>query len=165
MSNLKIFAITNKNFSKTLVNLLILILIMQISPLTVFAEGLGNIHTPSGIAYSELQEVIDSYAKEYIGNTTAGASVAVLQNSRIILKQNYGYSDIENKTKVTDGTLFEWGSASKLFIWVSVMQLVEQGRLDLNKDIKAYLPDSFFRKSQFDQPITMLNLMNHNAGW
>lgn len=45
------------------------------------------------------------------------------------------------------------------------MQLVEQEKLDLNADLRAYLPDNFFKKLKYDDPITMLNLMNHNAGW
>lgn len=61
--------------------------------------------------------------------------------------------------------MFEWGSISKLFVWISVMQLVEQGKIDLNKDIKNYLPDQFFSKLNYEDPITMLHLMNHQAGF
>lgn len=155
----------SKNFSKNILILLVLTFIMQIFPIAALAEEITNEQTPSGIKYSSLKETVDEYSEKYIGKTTAGASVAILKNDKIIFKQNYGYSDIENKAKITDDTLFEWGSTTKLFVWVSVMQLVEQGKLDLTKDIKEYLPDNYFRKLQFDQPITMLNLMNHNAGW
>ena len=45
------------------------------------------------------------------------------------------------------------------------MQLVEQGKLDLDTDIKEYLPEGFFKKLKYDDPITLMNLMHHNAGW
>lgn len=151
-----------KIFSRLVVILLLSILAVSSTPLTAYANGKN---TPSGIEYSNLKNVIDDYVKEYIGNTTAGAAVAVLQNDKTIFRSNYGYSDIKNQIAVSDNTVFEWGSTSKLLIWVSAMQLAEQGKLDLNKDIKAYLPKNFFHKLQFGQPITMINLMNHNAGW
>jgi CubicO group peptidase (beta-lactamase class C family) len=45
------------------------------------------------------------------------------------------------------------------------MQLYEQGKIDLEKDIREYLPEGFLSKFSYDEPITMINLMNHNAGW
>ena len=45
------------------------------------------------------------------------------------------------------------------------MQLVEQGKIDLNADIRTYLPEGFMTKLKYDSPITMLNLMHHNAGF
>lgn len=151
-----------KILSKFMVVILTLGLIMSAFSSKVFAD---EKRLPSGIEYSKLKDTIDGYAKEYINNTTAGAAVEVLQNDEIVFKANYGYSDIKNKTSVSDNTIFEWGSTSKLLVWVSAIQLVEQGKLDLNKDIKAYLPENFFHKLKYVQPITMLNLMNHNAGF
>lgn len=152
----------NKMVSRLVVVLLLFIMAVSSTTLTAYAQ---ENNTPSGIEHSKLKDVIDDYVKEYIGNTTAGASVAVLKNDKIVFKSNYGYGDINKQIEVSDNTIFEWGSTSKLLIWVSAMQLAEQGKLDLNKDIKAYLPQNFFHKLQFSQPITMINLMNHNAGW
>ncbi len=45
------------------------------------------------------------------------------------------------------------------------MQLWEEGLIDLEADVKEYLPEGFFTKLKYDEPITMLNLMNHNAGF
>ncbi|WP_274481948.1 serine hydrolase domain-containing protein [Paenibacillus polymyxa] len=64
----------------------------------------------------------------------------------------------------TETTYMEAGSVSKLFTWTAVMQLVEQGKLDLNTDIHTYLPDGFLRPS-FDKPITLKSLMSHTAGF
>lgn len=111
----------------------------------------------------EKLDAIDQYVK-LNEDTLAGAAVAVITNGQIVEK-TYGYADIEKKIKVDRNTVFEWGSCSKLLVWTSVMQLAEQGKLDLNKDIREYLPEKFLTKLKFNKSITMLNLMNHNAGW
>ena len=121
--------------------------------------------TPSGIPVSELEQFLDTHMAEYIGITHPGAAVVITYNGKVILSRSYGYADIEHEIMVDEYTVFEWGSTSKLFTWLSVMQLVEQGRLDLNADIREYLPDNFFRRLKYDTPITMYNLMHHNAGW
>ena len=119
---------------------------------------------PSGIPLSELEQFIDEYAAEHIGIKTAGASVAVIKNGELIFHKAYGYAVQDEKEATTD-SVFEWGSATKLLIWTSVMQLVEQGKLDLNRDIREYLPENFLKKLKYETPITVYNLMHHNAGW
>lgn len=129
------------------------------------ALGDNGGETPSGIPYSELEEVMDNYIKEYIGKEVAGASVAVLKYDTYLFQGYYGYANIDSGKIVDKDAIFEWGSTSKLLVWVSVMQLVEKGQLDLNEDIRNYLPKGFLKKLKYEEPITMLNLMNHNAGW
>ncbi len=77
----------------------------------------------------------------------------------------YGKSDMENDIPANEDTVYEWGSVSKLLVWTSAMQLYEQGKLDLNKDICSYLPEGFLSKLNYDTPITMTDLMNHSAGF
>ncbi|WP_179087875.1 serine hydrolase domain-containing protein [Paenibacillus sp. FSL R5-0490] len=88
-----------------------------------------------------------------------------IKDGETIVNKAYGYADIENQRKADTSTVFEWASISKLLVYTSVMQLVEQGKLDLETDIQEYLPDGFFKKLKYDDPITLLNLMHHNAGW
>ena len=122
--------------------------------------------TPTGISIKEINRYVDEYMQEYIGNTTVGASVAVLMDNKVILNKAYGYADFENKIPLnTANQVYEWGSVTKLFTWVSVMQLVEANVLDLNEDIRNYLPNNFLTKLKYDKPITLLNLMNHTAGF
>ncbi|EGC26659.1 beta-lactamase [Streptococcus sanguinis SK678] len=73
--------------------------------------------------------------------------------------------DKEKKLAVDDNSVFEWGSATKLTVWLSVMQLWEEGKIDLKTDIKEYLPKDFLKHLKYDKPITMLDLMNHQAGF
>lgn len=120
--------------------------------------------TPSNIAYSDIEQKIKDYMKER-EEGIAGCSVAVLDGQNTIYEGYYGASDMENDVAVNADTVYEWGSTSKLLVWVSVMQLYEEGKLDLNKDVSNYLPDDFLTKRKYSDKITMTNLMNHNAGW
>jgi CubicO group peptidase (beta-lactamase class C family) len=94
----------------------------------------------------------------------AGAVVLVVKDGAILFSKGYGYSDVEKKTPVTvDATLFRPGSVSKLFTWTAVMQLVEQGKLDLDRDINEYL--DFKIPAKFGKPITLRNIMTHTPGF
>jgi CubicO group peptidase (beta-lactamase class C family) len=94
----------------------------------------------------------------------AGATVLVVKDGKEILKKGYGYSDITKKTPVDpDSSMFRLASISKLFTWVSVMQLSEQGKLDIDADVNKYL--DFQIKPAFGKPITLRNLMTHTGGF
>lgn len=120
--------------------------------------------TPSGVAYENIGSEIEAFAKENEGNYASFAT-AVFSGDEVLYSKHFGYIDRENQVDADENSVYEWGSISKMFVWVSVMQLYEQGKLDLNVDIQTYLPEGFLTKLKYDEPITMLNLMNHNAGW
>src|SRR5690606_5707695 len=70
----------------------------------------------------------------------AGAVVVVVKDGQVLLQKGCGYADLAERTPVDpEATLFRPGSVSKLFTWTAVMQLVEQGRLDLDADVNQYL--------------------------
>lgn len=94
----------------------------------------------------------------------AGGAVVVVHNGQPIVEKGYGYADFATK-KPVDGkaTMFRPGSISKLFTWTAVMQQVEAGKLDLDKDVNAYLD---FKIPPYDgKPITLRNIMTHSAGF
>jgi CubicO group peptidase (beta-lactamase class C family) len=94
----------------------------------------------------------------------AGATVLVMKDGKELLKKGYGYSDVTKKSSVDpDTTMFRLASISKLFTWVSVMQLAEQGKLDIDADVNKYL--DFQIKPAFGKPITLRNLMTHTGGF
>jgi len=93
----------------------------------------------------------------------AGAVVSVVKDGKLLFAKGYGYSDMEKRLPVTaDATLFRPGSISKLFTWTSVMQLVEQGKLDLDKDVNGYI--DFQIPPAYGKPITLRDIMTHTAG-
>ena len=112
------------------------------------------------------ETVIDKVADAYIGKSVPGACVIVSEHGEIVFSKTYGYADLEKNIPMDpENTVFEWGSISKTFIWVSVMQLSEEGKIDLNADIRNYLPKGFLKNLHYDTPITMRHLMNHTAGF
>ncbi len=90
--------------------------------------------------------------------------VSVVKDGKVLFAKGYGYSDVEKKVPVSpDTTLFRPGSISKLFTWTSVMQLVEQGKLDLDRDVNDYL--DFKIPATYPKPITLRNVMTHTPGF
>lgn len=94
----------------------------------------------------------------------AGAVVVVIHNGQVLFSKGYGYADAAKRTPVLPATtLFRPGSVSKLFTWTAVMQLVEQKKLDLDRDVNEYL--DFQIPPAFDKPITLRHIMTHTAGF
>ncbi|SDX91438.1 CubicO group peptidase, beta-lactamase class C family [Lysobacter enzymogenes] len=94
----------------------------------------------------------------------AGAVVVVVKDGQILLAKGYGYAD-RAKGRPMDAarTVIRPGSISKLFTWTAVMQLVEQGKLDLDADVNDYL--DFRIRDYHGQGITLRQLMTHSAGF
>src|SRR6202011_5052631 len=94
----------------------------------------------------------------------AGAVVAVVKDGKVVTERGFGFSDVAQRTPVDPKqTLFRPGSVSKLLTWTAVMQLVEQGKIDLDADINRYL--DFKIPVREGKPVTMRNLMQHTAGF
>ncbi|MFO8192412.1 MAG: serine hydrolase domain-containing protein [Bacillota bacterium] len=101
-----------------------------------------------------------------------GVTISVVQDGELILARGYGYADLEAKKAVDPAvTLFRPGSTSKLITWTAVMQLVEEGKLDLNTDISEYLdftvPARLYKDNHKEPaaPITLTHLMTHTPGF
>ncbi|HLE55684.1 MAG TPA: serine hydrolase domain-containing protein, partial [Rhodothermia bacterium] len=94
----------------------------------------------------------------------AGATISIVKDGQLLFAKGYGYADVEKKHPVVaDATLFRPGSISKLFTWTAVMQLAEQGKLDLDRDVNTYL--DFKIPEAFGKPITVKNLLTHTPGF
>ncbi|MBQ7706592.1 MAG: beta-lactamase family protein [Lachnospiraceae bacterium] len=112
----------------------------------------------------DVEEIIRGFIEEK-EKITPAVAVCAFSSDGDICNVVYGKNDIEGDVYADEDTVFEWGSISKVLIWVSAMQLYEQGKLDLEADIRNYLPKGFLDNLKYDEPITMLNLMNHDAGF
>jgi len=122
--------------------------------------------TPTGIPLSEIENRIDELVANYMRKFTPGTAIVVVHDGEVVFSRGYGYADIGRQIPVDPATtVFEYGSISKLFVYVSVMQLVEQGLLDLDTDIHVYLPEDLVRKLNFQYNFTMRDLLNHSAGF
>lgn len=96
-----------------------------------------------------------------------GMSVAITKNGQLVMVKGYGYSNLENQQPMPPDAMFRIGSVSKMLTSVSIMQLVEQGKLSLDAKFLDVLP-------QFSVPsggdsrlriITIRMLLQHSGGW
>jgi CubicO group peptidase (beta-lactamase class C family) len=98
----------------------------------------------------------------------AGATVLVMKDGQVLLQKGYGFADEKKQTPVDPNTtVFRLASISKLSTWFALMQLVEQGKLDLDTDVNHYLDFKIdpAPHSVSDKPITLRNLMTHTGGF
>ena len=120
--------------------------------------------TPADVA--ALEAFVDGViAEQFDTYDLVGVVVSVVRDGEPLFAKGYGYADLESLTPVDpDRTLFRIGSITKLFTWTAVMQLVEQGALDLDADVNDYLR-SVRVPATYPEPVTMAHLMAHTAGF
>jgi CubicO group peptidase (beta-lactamase class C family) len=113
---------------------------------------------------ADLETFLDGLMPLQLGRADiSGAVVAVVKDNKLLFAKGYGYSDYKKKVPVSpETTLFRPGSISKLFTWTSVMQLVEQGKLDLDRDVNTYI--DFKVPATFGKPTTLRDIMTHRPG-
>lgn len=105
----------------------------------------------------QIEEKIQDLIKT---NSIPGVGIAIAKDGTIVYARGFGFADLENRVTFTSQTVSRIGSVSKTFTAVAVMQLAEQGRLDIGAEIQTYLPD-FPKKSS---PITTRHLLAHLSG-
>lgn len=118
-----------------------------------------------GLTKDDVDSWLDGYMP-YALNTgdIPGAVVVVVKDGQILTARGFGYADVEKRKPVDpERTLFRPGSVSKLVTWTAVMQMVEQGKLNLDVDINTYLD---FKIPALDgAPVTLRQVMTHTAGF
>ena len=103
--------------------------------------------------------------KEMKSKKVVGISIALVDNQETVWAEGFGFADKEKEVKATSQTIYRIGSVSKLFTALSVMQLTEQGKINIDNPVRTYIPD-FKIKSRFDKPgiITTRGLLTHHSG-
>jgi CubicO group peptidase (beta-lactamase class C family) len=94
-----------------------------------------------------------------------GISIALVDDQNVVWSEGFGYADQANNIPANSQTIYRVGSVSKLFTATSVMQLVENQKINLDEPIQTYIPE-FKIKSRFEKQgeITARNLMTHHSG-
>jgi len=121
---------------------------------------------PGNISMTSLQrafEHIDRFAEVWMKNLgIPGLAIAVTDHEKLLKAATYGVADLASRAPVTPDTLFEIGSLGKPFTSIALLQLRDEGKLNLNEPVRQYLP-WFQVKSEYP-PITVHHLMTHTAG-
>lgn len=106
----------------------------------------------------------DSFNKSMKEYNIPGAVISVVKGGKVIFSKGYGYADVEKKIPVNPNkTLFRIGSVTKLFTANAAMQLVEEGRIDLNEDVNKYV-NGIKIKSNYNTKVTLAQLLTHTSG-
>jgi CubicO group peptidase (beta-lactamase class C family) len=132
------------------------------APVSAPADASGKAHE---LTADDVGAFLDGFMPQEIEHADiAGAVIAVVKDGKLLYAKGYGYSDVAKKAPVSpETTLFRPGSISKLFTWTAVMQQVELGKLDLDRDVNDYL--DFKIPPAFGKPITLRNIMTHTTGF
>lgn len=95
-----------------------------------------------------------------------GAGIALIDRGRVLWAGGIGLADRERGISVTGDTLFRVGSITKTFLVLALMQLVEQGRLDLDGAVAQLAPEiAMENRWAAEQPITVAQLLEHTSGF
>lgn len=117
------------------------------------------------LSKADFETFLDALIPSQLRNRNiVGAVVSVVKDGQVLFQKGYGYADVEEKKPVLpDQTLFRPGSISKLFTATAVMQLVEQGKLELDRDVNDYL--DFPIPKTYPAPVTLRQLLTHTGGF
>jgi CubicO group peptidase (beta-lactamase class C family) len=119
----------------------------------------------------EHSDYIDAQIMRFMARSELmGVSVAIIENEKLVFARSYGYADQEEGTAMVPGHLFRVASVSKLITATAILKLAESGKISL--DDKVFGENGFFNDPQYLNirdtklnDITVLNLLNHTAGW
>ena len=90
-------------------------------------------------------------------------SIALVDDQKLVWARGFGFADRDRKKLATSDTVYRVGSVSKTFTDLAIMQLAEQGTIDIDAPVTRYVPD-FKPQNPFDKPVTLRMLMAHRSG-
>lgn len=117
----------------------------------------------SSAAYRAVYKALDRFVEQYLRAMNApGLTLVLADREGVHRVVTYGFTDPAAKARVRPDELFQIGSISKSFVALSLLQLREEGKLDLEKPVAAYLP--WFRMESSFEPVTTHHLLTHTSG-
>lgn len=122
--------------------------------------------TPKAPEPKTLEELDKALAKVVADDNVPAMGVAVIEGGTVVFAKGYGFADVAAKTPVTETTRFRAGSISKVFIGLSAMELVEEGKLTLDTPLAALAPEVPVRNPfEATAPLRLVHLLEHTSGW
>lgn len=125
--------------------------------------SIANSESQSPAAKGPVFQALDSFVPAYIKAMNApGLTLGLIESTGDVGTACYGYSDLDRLQAVTPDLLFQIGSISKSFLAIVVLQLREEGKLDLSQSILEYLP-WFPIETPFGD-VTLHHMLTHSSG-
>ncbi|WP_308218066.1 MULTISPECIES: serine hydrolase [Bacillus cereus group] len=151
-----------KNYFQRLIAVSVCILLVFLGSNYSKAETVAPITLNAKDVEAFTNKVIPEKMKK---ENAAGVALVVVKDNQILFQKGFGFSDKEKNTPIDPKkTVFRLASISKVFTASAVMQLVEQGKIDLNKDIVNYMGGLKYQNNM-GEPVTMEHLLTHTTGF
>jgi CubicO group peptidase (beta-lactamase class C family) len=112
-------------------------------------------------ATTELQGLLDELAKKH---KVPGANLAILEGDEVTATAATGVTSTSTGVEVTPDAVFQIGSISKVYTTTLIMQLVDEGKVDLDAPVTTYLPDLRFADDNATKTVTVRHLVTHTSG-
>jgi CubicO group peptidase (beta-lactamase class C family) len=119
---------------------------------------------PAPAGWGEFTKMFDTAMDR---DRVTGAGIVVLRDGNLISRHEYGFADRANNKRVTDRTIFHYGSITKTLTAVAIMQLRDRGRLTLDDQVTRYIPELRMVHDPYGaiNKITIRMLLSHSAGF
>jgi CubicO group peptidase (beta-lactamase class C family) len=112
------------------------------------------------LANTQKTEYIDALFSEWQGASTLGLAIKISEGQNTVYKNHFGLASLAQKTKINENTRFQIASVSKQFTAFAIALLSTQNKINLDDDIRLYLPDMPI----YETPISILHLVHHMSG-
>ena len=126
--------------------------------LTIFF--IGHPDASAQISSEELEAIVDAMFSDVDGQSVPGTAIVVVKDGQILLNKGYGLANLEHQVAVSSVTIFDLASVSKQFAGFAISTLVEEGKIDLQDDIRKYIPEL----PDFGHTVTVDHLVHHTSG-
>ncbi|TDQ36771.1 serine hydrolase [Aureibacillus halotolerans] len=140
---------------------LVMVLTVVVAPWTsVSAEEIKPLTPETAQAFLD-----EFFAKPETQGMFTGAAVSIVKDGEVLTEESHGLANIDaNEGIDPEKTLFRVASVSKVFTAAAVLQLVEDGKIDLDTDIRTYIPGIPY-ENPFNEPVTVADLLAHTTGF
>jgi CubicO group peptidase (beta-lactamase class C family)/D-alanyl-D-alanine dipeptidase len=129
------------------------------------SQALAQPSVPATEPYKDAVAALTKLIEHEVADKKLPAlSVALVDNQKVVWAAGFGFQDRDKKTPATAETVYRVGSVSKLFTDVAIMQLVEEGKLDLDAPVAKYVPTFKPVYKKGEKEITLRMLMAHRSG-
>ncbi|HTY59812.1 MAG TPA: serine hydrolase, partial [Bacteroidota bacterium] len=110
-------------------------------------------------------EGFDGYMEKVLKDwNVPGAGVGIIVKGKVVLAKGYGYRDYGKKLPVTENTLYQIASNTKLFTVMAVGLLVDEGKLEWDRPVRNYVPEIRFYDDQLNNTVTIRDMLAHRTG-
>jgi CubicO group peptidase (beta-lactamase class C family) len=146
----------HRTYILSIMKLKLIALLLCIASLPVFAQS-----PKEDVRFKGLDTAFQRVLKNW---HAAGFAVAVVYKNKIIYAKGFGYRNVESKLPVTANTIFSIGSCTKAFTAVLTGKLQQDGKVDIDKPVRNYLPLLKFYNDNMNNTITLRDMMSHRTG-